>query len=152
MKQSAINGLRRLHVFTNALCATCEPKFGCCSPLFCDIVAAGLIAVGRPVPPRGAHPELRFMGPSGCTIEPELRPGCTGFVCQEKLQDRKVRREYDRLQAKAFDDPEVEKMRDVAKRIVDGIMGKPRPCQGGTTSPLIHRIREIDGDWKDANG
>lgn len=79
-------------------CKSCpsEDKFRCCDKLFCESVEEKLIQDGVKVdkPNVGGIP---FMGDKGCVLSPELRPLCTGFSCRENFEDRKFRRQYDRI-------------------------------------------------------
>ena len=131
MRDAAARALRELHKITNACCATCKPTpFGCCSADFCDGVARGLEATGRPVPPRGKHPTLRFMGENGCVVAPELRPGCSGYVCPERLaRDRDLRRKHARLQEKGFRDSDATALLSAAaNHSMKAIVGMDMPA------------------------
>lgn len=51
------------------------------------------------------HPDLPFMGASGCVVPPHLRPKCTAFLCtirdrREKVGDPKWTRKYYELRRK----------------------------------------------------
>lgn len=111
MKASTVNTIRRLAAITGERCGRC-PGVGpdrCCDDAFCQVVEVGLRATGREVPAATGHPKARFLGPSGCVLPPEFRPGCAGYVCPSwKVHDRTFRREVERLEARVFADPDVD--------------------------------------------
>lgn len=111
MRERVRGRLRRLAVLTNAACAKCpgESPTRCCSAMFCEIVGDTIESNGLPRPapaPDPIDPTVPYLGRGGCVVTPELRPGCTGFVCPDRLRDRTFRREYRRLHA-VLEDPEV---------------------------------------------
>jgi hypothetical protein len=89
-------------------CKDCpsDDEFRCCDVLFCGFVEKYLNSKGifKDKPNVGGIP---YMGEKGCVLPPELRPQCTGFSCQENFEDRKFRREYDRLVEKINKDPDL---------------------------------------------
>ena len=95
------DAFQELADFTEKACATCEPKsqFRCCEALFCLEVAIELER--KEIPYKFTGHRIPFMGPKGCTLPPEQRPGCTAYVCVEHLRKRPFRREYTRLCKKA---------------------------------------------------
>lgn len=110
--------VRGLYPLTNDACARCTKPYSCCRPPFCRAVAAGLRATGRPVPEPTGHPSgLPFMGERGCIIPPELRPLCTVYACETEphTQTRDYKRVLEREREKAWRDPDVQKLRDVAR-------------------------------------
>lgn len=108
MKERTVNAIRSLAKLTGAKCGSCiggRGRYRCCDDTFCDLVERGLRAAGHEVPVTG-HPEIRFMGENGCVIAPELRPGCSGYVCPEHLEnDRSLRRDHNRLLDRCKKDP-----------------------------------------------
>lgn len=128
MRMSTVNAARRLATITGERCARC-PGVGperCCADAFCEVVERGLRHTGRPVPERTGHPKARFLGPTGCVLPPELRPGCTGFVCGPwKQRDRAFRREVERLEARVFADPDVDALLEGMR---DGTWDRVRPA------------------------
>jgi len=60
---------------------TCRIPFNCCAPEHCEAAkfnakenwGIDLVSTG--------HPRLPFMGPTGCAVEPHLRPCCTLHTC-----------------------------------------------------------------------
>lgn len=118
MRERTVNAIRKLQRLTERACATCpsenhvRPKYRCCDDAFCGMVESALKAVGRPVPEYTGNSEVRFMGPNGCVVAPEDRPGCSGYVCPSTIaKDRNLRREWTRLHEKyLIDDPDVGRM------------------------------------------
>ncbi len=114
MKESVKNHLIKLHQLTNASCRKCPQSYSCCERDFCLAVESGLSAIGTTIQ-RTTHPTLPFMGPSGCVVPPELRPGCSGYVCTATLKsNRKLRREWAHLHTKIVGDETVAKLMDAA--------------------------------------
>lgn len=127
MKDSTRQALCAVQKLTQKLCEGCNATspYRCCERDFCIAVERGLLAVGKSIP-RTDHPQLPFMGPSGCVVPAELRPGCSGYVCEDRLDTRPLRREYDRLHDKFMGDPDVEKMLGAATRHLFLMRGKPK--------------------------
>lgn len=80
----AARDLRRAAALTKPFCDRCTgPARRCCDEVFCAAVQRGLEFAGLPVPEKpGAH-GVPFLGPNGCTVPPEHRPGCSGFGCDQ---------------------------------------------------------------------
>lgn len=114
MRQRTVNALRAVAALTNAKCGTCKAeghkKTRCCDKVFCDVVAAGLERAGMPAIAPTGHPTIPFMGEKGCVVPPELRPGCSGYVCREHLSDRTFRRRWAKLHNRFAGDPDVKAM------------------------------------------
>ena len=120
MKESAKNALCKVQQLTAAACQKCvtDEPYRCCSTEFCQAVEAGLKAVGKEFP-KTSHPTLQYMGEKGCMVPPELRPGCSGYVCISVLEkDRNFRREYERLHKKFQEDETVDKMLEASNRFL----------------------------------
>lgn len=69
---------------TKPECAnTCRVPLSCCSPEYCMMTEMyskedwGVDLSDK----HTGHPTLPFMGPTGCVIEPHLRPICTLHTC-----------------------------------------------------------------------
>lgn len=110
-----------LYPLTNDACAKCEPRpLSCCRPIFCRATEAGLRATGREVPEPGGHPVLKFMGPTGCVVAPELRPLCTRHACEDQphTNTREYRRAHEREEAKAFADPDVQALAEAGRALL----------------------------------
>lgn len=127
MKESSINNLRKLQEFTGKLCASCPSATAnrCCDTEFCKAVEQGLQSIGKEIP-KTTHPTLQYMGEKGCVVPAELRPGCSGFLCNSHLTDRKVRKQYDHLHTKFMNDPAVMKLMDIANKYLFRTLG-PAP-------------------------
>lgn len=141
MKESARQALCSVQKLTGAICGKCpgaEPN-RCCDLDFCTAVELGLKTVGKTFP-RTDHPTLFFMGPQGCTVPPEYRPGCSGYVCPDQMekQPRTLRREYQKLHGKFDQDPEVQQMLGAANRYLFRTRG---PLKQGALDPF----RKITG-------
>jgi hypothetical protein len=65
-------------------CRKCRIPFGCCAPEYCQMAAEHAKESWGidPEPLKTKHPKLPFMGPSGCVLEPHLRPLCTLHTCE----------------------------------------------------------------------
>ena len=76
---------REMADLTAPVCANkdgrgCLVPHSCCDPMYCDLTQEYAASQGVALEPTG-HPKLKFMGPSGCTVAPHLRPMCTLHVC-----------------------------------------------------------------------
>lgn len=68
---------------TTPECAACAEPRSCCDPGHCksaELYARDVWGVDL-TPLRADHPELPYMGPSGCVVEPHLRPTCSLHTC-----------------------------------------------------------------------
>lgn len=65
-------------------CQGCKPRaYSCCDKLFgCEVARDIAIEMWGVTLKETGHPTLPFMGESGCTIEPYLRPHCTLHTCK----------------------------------------------------------------------
>jgi len=98
LKESTVNAIRKIAELTGPKCASCPggDQYRCCDKMFCSTVKI----------PSGIHFDkpnvngIPYMGEKGCVLPPEYRPMCSTFVCGGHLDDRKFRREYDRLMDK----------------------------------------------------
>ncbi len=62
-------------------CATnCRVPHSCCDEMYCEMADERAKELGI-VLERTGHTSLPFMGPTGCTVEPYLRPNCTFHTC-----------------------------------------------------------------------
>ena len=123
MKERIRNRLQKIAALTSGKCATCPGvgEYRCCDAMFCEMAEASAKALGYQ-PVRTGH-EIPFMGPKGCTIPPEYRPGCAGFVCGEHLAaDRKFAREYRRLHDEISSDPEIVEAMQISSLIAESIV------------------------------
>lgn len=59
----------------------CRAPHSCCSPEYGDMAAIVMKLYEAPIPVSTGHLICRFMGPTGCIVEPYLRPICTLHVC-----------------------------------------------------------------------
>jgi hypothetical protein len=60
----------------------CPKPLSCCAPMYCDLASDfAREHWGVKLEP-GWHPTLPFMGPTGCTVAPHLRPICTAHTCE----------------------------------------------------------------------
>ena len=68
---------------TKPECGKCRVPYSCCSPEYClcaEMVAKENWGIDL-TPLKTDHPTLPFMGPTGCVVEPHLRPLCTFHTC-----------------------------------------------------------------------
>lgn len=94
----------KLASLTKKKCEVCvvpesDKQYRCCDKMFCEVVRMDL-PMGVSYPWQDSH-KVPFMGDNGCVVSPEHRPLCSAFVCSSHLEDRKFRREYERLCEKA---------------------------------------------------
>jgi hypothetical protein len=60
---------------------SCRSPHSCCAPEYCDFAAiTAKEDWNTELTPTG-HPRLPFMGESGCTVPPHMRPMCTMHTC-----------------------------------------------------------------------
>lgn len=63
-------------------CATnCRIPHSCCDAMYCGMAEEYALEQGVVLAPAHYHPTLKFMGPTGCTVAPHLRPSCTLHTC-----------------------------------------------------------------------
>lgn len=133
---------RRLAVVTGRVCAGCESVTSarCCSPDFCRIVRAGLEVEGLEIPPEPGGYGVPFLDPEhGCTVPPELRPGCTGFVCARAGPD--VMRERTKLMRRLLDDPLAARLADQGSRLAGEFLARTLGVDVGT----LEQVRDLLG-------
>ena len=90
-RERLIKAYAEMGELTNKLCTTkCklvafDSKGGhrCCGRIYCEEAKRYAKEVWNEEPLETGHPELIYMGPSGCTLAPHLRPLCTMQVCCE---------------------------------------------------------------------
>ncbi len=87
MKPTTRRAVRKLARATSSVCSPCasDKPDRCCSPTFCDIADAQARLAGHVQVQVGGGSPVKFLGPNGCVMPPEYRPGYTGFVCPERL-------------------------------------------------------------------
>lgn len=95
MKSATIKSLRELAKITGEKCAKCPTleTYRCCDAYFCGMAKPEMESLGVSIPEVEDGP-LPYMGPTGCVVPPEYRPGCSGFVCPQHLGDAKFRTKY----------------------------------------------------------
>ncbi len=76
--------MQEMALLTEPECTTvCHRPHSCCDPMYCAITAQYALDVhGVVLEPQGHDPNLPFMGPTGCVVEPYLRPMCTVHTCE----------------------------------------------------------------------
>lgn len=122
MKESTRNKLLDIQKLTSKACQ--KDGFGCCTKFACTASEVELRLLGIEIE-KTDNPDLPYMGPNGCVIPPEYRPSCTMYVCPPHREDRKFRREYDRLFNKIVKDPDIAKAREAAKKCVTSMFEDP---------------------------
>jgi hypothetical protein len=115
MKNTTRNQIHKIQELTSAACE--KDGFGCCSKFFCKVSELEMAALGYHVD-KTDNVDIPYMGPDGCVIPPEYRPGCSLYVCPVHLKDRKFRREWDRHRQKILKDPAMKKAIDVSTAAV----------------------------------
>lgn len=121
----AVQALRRAARVTKAVCVGCDhdTPARCCSALFCGIVEKGLVAINEPVPAKPGLYGAPFLGPNGCVVPPELRPGCAAYACEERLGPA-ARAERNRQLYLALEDPTVSYLWSLAAAASRRAMGR----------------------------
>ncbi len=81
MTERVIKLFRDMSELTAPECAkNCKVPHSCCDPMYCSM--AEDYALEKDIVLKHTdHPILKFMGPTGCTVEPHLRPLCTLHTC-----------------------------------------------------------------------
>lgn len=75
------NAFVRMANLTRPVCAMeCRSPQSCCTPDACENTRTYAASQGVTLQNTG-HPRLPFMGETGCSVSPELRPICTVHVC-----------------------------------------------------------------------
>lgn len=88
-----------LYEFTKGMCADCALTDCACKDSICAHVQAQAASAGVELKATG-HERLRFIGCSGCVVEPHLRETCTIFLCKPAQEQADFPRErYERLKA-----------------------------------------------------
>lgn len=81
MKDRVIALFQLMAEHTAPKCATtCRVPHSCCDSMYCDLTEQWAKEQGVTLQPTD-HPTLKFMGPTGCTVAPHLRPTCTLHNC-----------------------------------------------------------------------
>lgn len=115
MKETTVNQLNKMKTLTAGACR--KDGFGCCSKFFCKVSELEMKALGHHVE-KTDNKDIPYLGPNGCVIPPEYRPGCSMYACPIHLKDRKFRREWERSRQKILADPVIAKaMRDSTAEI-----------------------------------
>lgn len=63
-------------------CRKCRVPLSCCSPEYCEMAMVYAKEEYNIELPVTDHPRLPFMGQTGCTVPPHLRPLCTLHTCK----------------------------------------------------------------------
>ena len=94
-----IKAYRWLYEFTQGMCGDCAQTDCACKDSICAHVQTQAARAGLELKP-GGHPRLRFIGCSGCVVEPHLRETCTIYLCKP-AQDAEgfPHQRYERLKA-----------------------------------------------------
>lgn len=111
MKEQTVKNLRKLAEITGDKCSSCVTMSPtrCCDAFFCSLAKKEMDALGVSIPEVPGS-ELPYMGPLGCVVPPEYRPGCTGFVCPPHLSDDKFKSEYLDLLDEVRKDPQIRRV------------------------------------------
>jgi hypothetical protein len=81
MSQRLVKLFRDMSELTAPECAkVCRVPYSCCDPMYCDLTEEYARDNGVTLTIT-EHPKLKYMGPTGCTVEPHLRPLCTLHTC-----------------------------------------------------------------------
>lgn len=72
---------KEMYDLTAPECAKCRVPHSCCDSMYCEFSREWAKNKFGVTLKETGHPRLPFMGESGCTVEPHLRPLCTLHVC-----------------------------------------------------------------------
>lgn len=126
MKEETKLALKQLAEITKAKCGQCPtlPLTRCCDSDFCNLASQEMAAHGFYLPPTD-NPVVPYLGPNGCIVPPEYRPGCTLFVCPGHLAlDKEFKAQWGELRDKVKADETVyAKGSKLTKRLLDGVLG-----------------------------
>lgn len=74
--------LQEMADLTEPECSTaCNRPHSCCDPMYCAVTADYAKSSYGITLEQTGHPTLPFMGPTGCTVQPYLRPLCSVHTC-----------------------------------------------------------------------
>ncbi len=65
---------------TRPKCGECRVPLSCCDSMYCDLATDEAKRQGVELKETG-HPELKYMGPTGCVVPPHIRKLCTLHLC-----------------------------------------------------------------------
>lgn len=133
MKETTATLIRQVQKLTELKCQTCPTRepYRCCDRTFCDLAEQGAKALGY-TPQKTDHPDLPYMGPKGCVIPAEYRPGCSTYVCFHHLEDREFRREYNRKMQKIQADTDFRKALECTREMATNILLEKLNLKGAT--------------------
>lgn len=108
MNADTVANLKEIARLTGTKCGQCvtPSRHRCCDAYFCGLAREEMRALGVHVN-QIEDAELPYMGPFGCILPPEYRPGCTVFVCPPHLADKTFRRKYLSLLEDLRKDPDL---------------------------------------------
>lgn len=94
--------MEKMYQHTKNECGKCAAPHSCCDEIYCSeakIVAKLWFGVDLK---ETGHKTLPYMGESGCTVQPHMRPRCTVHVCSIdrygfKKEDEQWTNEYFKL-------------------------------------------------------
>ena len=69
----------QMYELTNPECGKCHIPYSCCSREYCELARERAQEFG--VVLSDVNPDIPFLGPTGCIVEPYLRPLCTVHTC-----------------------------------------------------------------------
>lgn len=141
MREVVIDRLQKLSECMSPGCDKCPTinkgdasadRERCCDASFCGITNIHLTALGKsydevPLEDRVTTSVMYLRKDTGCVIAPEDRPFCTMYACGGVLhQDRKLRREYNRLHDKLKHDPEIIELGELHQEAIQLLVQKQR--------------------------
>ena len=90
LRKRLVEVSREMYHLTNKRCGDyCGPdnpffndeKVICCEDSYCEATAKYAKEIWNVLLQPTGHPTVRFLGPTGCSVEPHLRPLCTEHQC-----------------------------------------------------------------------
>ena len=89
---------------TRPKCASCRVPHACCTAAQCEMTKQIALEEFGVELEYTDHPTLPFMTPSGCAVEPHLRPICSVHVCDQHFgKDEAWEAKYWALRQRAED-------------------------------------------------
>ena len=70
---------QEMYDLTHPECGKCLIPYSCCNSQYCELARARALEFGIVL--SDVNSDIPFLGPTGCIVEPYLRPLCTVHTC-----------------------------------------------------------------------
>ncbi len=143
--------LRKLAKLTAPACEACPQAVGsttrCCAAVFCEIADEQAKMQGH-TQERVSSGPVPFLGPQGCVMPPEYRPGCSGYLCPGQFT-KKIRKRHDQLLSACKLDPEFAAMLEHGKErsvvLLEAKVKEHTEMLGRARAALAAKVRRDQG-------